>query len=489
MNDHRTPHTSAERPQRPGRADPGQPARRPDWVGDLLLAGPGPDTALTLGGTSYDRHALRELVDERQAALARAGLRDGGTAALRLPPSLALITSLLAAWRTGAQVSLLDYRLTDAEIGRALERLAPQVLVESPPGTAGPGLRGYADVDPVVTARPDGLPAATAHRLIQLSSGSTGPSKIIARTPEDLAEELRRYSLLAEFPQPGTRLVLLSSVIHVLGLVGGLLHALHAGAELVLPERLTPTGILDAVRAGDLPTTVIGVPFHAELLAGVTDPPPTPQLTRVIVAGEPLRPTLPAAFRARYGVPLGSMYGMTETGVIATDLSGRLRPAYEPVDGMRLRVEKGELQIRTTASPYLGLTDPGRWADGWLHTHDAATLDPGTGRVVVLGRRDSQVSIGGLKVDLTEVELGLRAVPGVTEAVVVFDQGAIEAYAVLEAGTDREAVRAALAAEFATYKLPRHLRALPALPRTNTGKLLRSAPALRAAAEQHAPAP
>jgi 3-hydroxy-4-methylanthranilate adenylyltransferase len=273
----------------------------------------------------------------------------------------------------------------------------------------------------------------------------------------------------------------------VLGLVGGLLHALHAGAELVLPDRLTAAGILDAIRADDRPTTVIGVPFYAELLAGVAQPPPTPMLQRMIVAGELVRPGVPQSFRARYGVPLGTMYGMTEIGVIATDLSGRLHPALAPVDGMRLRLDGGELSIRTDGSPYVGASDPARWSDGWLRTRDAARLDPATGRVVILGRLDSQVSVGGLKVNLNEVEQTLRALPGVTEAVVVFDNGAIEGYVSLGEGFTTESVRAELARELAAYKLPRRLRALPALPQTNTGKLLRSAAALREAAQQTAP--
>jgi acyl-CoA synthetase (AMP-forming)/AMP-acid ligase II len=48
------------------------------------------------------------------------------------------------------------------------------------------------------------------------------------------------------------------------------------------------------------------------------------------------------------------------------------------------------------------LVDETRWVDGWLHTKDAATIDPVTGLVTILGRLDSQVSIGGLKVDLTQ---------------------------------------------------------------------------------------
>jgi acyl-coenzyme A synthetase/AMP-(fatty) acid ligase len=452
----------------------------PGWADSVLLAGGDHEPALHLA-ERIDRGALRALVARQEQALTEAGLAAGGTVTLLLPPSLGFVAALLAAWRIGAQVSLLDHRLTQAEVDRALERLAPQVLVEAaaPASTA---LRGFAQVETRAVARPTGTDAPTPHALIQLSSGSTGPSKVIARTAEDLSFELDRYAALPEFPSRGHRIVLLSSVVHVLGLVGGLLQALHAGCELVLPERLTAAGILAAIGAGDAPTTVIGVPFHAELLAGANDPPPLPSFARMVVAGELTRPGLPEAFHARYGVPLGSMYGMTELGVIATDLTGTLRPELTPTHGLELREQDGELHIRMPEPPYLGLMDPARWSDGWLHTRDAARLDPATGRVTILGRRDSQVSIGGLKVDLTEVEQTLGTLPGVTGAVIVFDAGAIEAYVTLD-GATADSVRAGLAKQVASFKLPRHIRVLPELPRTSTGKVLRDAAALRRAAE------
>jgi acyl-coenzyme A synthetase/AMP-(fatty) acid ligase len=432
------------------------------WVDHYLLSGDPAEPCLHLG-EPVNRQSLRRLVDSRQQQLAAVGLSAGGTVALRLPPSLDHVTTLLAAWRLGAQVALLDHRLTSAETERALHRLRPQYLI------------GPESVEPLT----DGRRAASAHVLVQLSSGSTGPSKVIARTSADLVRELTCYQRLAHYPARGERIVLLASMVHVLGLVGGLLHSLHAGVQLVVPERLTPPGILAAVRAGPAPTTLLGVPFYAELLARVAQPPPTPQLVRMVVAGELVRPGLPAAFTARYGVPLGTMYGMTETGVIATDLTGRLHPAVEPVSGLRARIEDGELHLDQAESPYLGQTDPTRWSDGLLHTRDAARIDPGTGRITVLGRRDSQVSIGGLKVDLTEVEQTLAALPGVREAVVVFADGAIEAYAAVADGTP-ERLRERLAGELAGYKLPRRLGLVDALPRTATGKVLRDAAALRA---------
>ncbi|MGW4697121.1 class I adenylate-forming enzyme family protein [Kitasatospora cineracea] len=463
-----------------------------DWVDRYLLAGPDDQECLRFG-TPVDRATLRALVAEQAGRLAAAGLARGGTVALRLAPSLGYTAALLACWQLGAQAVLLDHRLTDHEVALAVERLASQVLVESAHGPAA-AMRGFAETDPVPAARPDGRPAATGHALVQLSSGSTGPAKVIARTAADLLRELDCYARLEAFPKAGERVVLLSSMVHVLGLVGGLLNSLHARVPLTVPVRMTTAGILAAVGEDDRPTTVIGVPFHAELLAGAAAPPPLPQLRRMIVAGELVRPGLPAAFTARYGVPLGTMYGMTERGVIATDLDGTLHPEAAPVHGTELHEDGGELHIAMAASPYPGLDDPTRWSDGRLHTRDAGRVDPATGRVTVLGRRDSQVSIGGLKVDLNEVEHTLAALPEVREAVVVFADGAIEAYLATErADTDgadgadgaddrADAVREALTRELAPFKRPRQLTFLPALPRTATGKLVRDTAALRATA-------
>ena len=71
-----------------------------EWVDDVLLAGPADDICFRLPDP-IDREKLRRLVRNRQSELARSGLRPGGAAALRLPPSMAFVTHLLAVWRSG----------------------------------------------------------------------------------------------------------------------------------------------------------------------------------------------------------------------------------------------------------------------------------------------------------------------------------------------------------------------------------------------------
>ena len=452
------------------------PQLEPEWVDEVLLAGADDQACLHLG-EPITRAGLRRMVAERQRVLTDAGLRRGGACALCLPPSLAFITNLLAAWRIGAQASLLDHRLTPYEVDTAVARLRPQVVVAADRPAA--PLRGFADVTEQVRGYPGG-PAATTHAVIQLSSGSTGPSKIIGRDAANLVEEVRRYTQIDGVPRGGERIVSLASMVHVLGLVGALLYGLHAGVKLTIPVRMTADGILAAVAADSLPTTLLGVPFHIELLASVPNPPKLPQLTGMTTGGELVRGDVYTAFTDRYGIRLGNMYGMTEVGVIATDLFGRSRPAVMPAPGLTIREEAGELLVSLPASPYVGLADPARWADGWLHTKDAGTVDPHTGLVRILGRLDSQVSVGGLKVDLTEVEHTLATLPGVAAAVVVFD-AAIEAYLVLDRGDRLPAVESEIATRLASYKRPRRLNVVEQLPRTATGKLVRDRAVLREA--------
>ncbi len=451
------------------------PQLEPEWVDEVLLAGADNEACLHLG-EPVTRAGLRRLVAERQRALGGARLRRGGSVALCLAPSVAFITNLLASWKIGAQASLLDHRLTPYEVDGALERLLPQVVVTAAHSTGGP-LKGFADITEHVRTYP-GQPAATTHAVVQLSSGSTGPSKIIGRDAANLVKEVERYTLINGVPRRGERIVSLASMVHVLGLVGGLLYSLHAGVNLTLPARMTADGILAAVAADSRPTTLLGVPFHIELLSTVRNPPSLPQLTGMTTGGELVRGDVYAAFTDRYGVRLGNMYGMTEVGVIATDLFGAHRPAVMPAPGLTVREEAGELLVSLPASPYLGAWDPARWSDGWLHTKDAGSVDTRTGLFRVLGRLDSQVSVGGLKVDLTEVEHTLALLPGVAGAVAVHDS-AIEAYLVLDQGAELSAVEAEIATRLASYKRPRRLHVVEQLPRTATGKLVRDRAVLR----------
>lgn len=436
-----------------------------EWVDGLLLDGPRDEPCLHFG-EAVTRGRLRALVADAQRELADQGAGPGGSVALCLPPSVALVTHLLACLRLGAQTTVVDPRLTGPERKAVLASVRPRLLLRAE-YTRTP-LRGFHEAEVRAERLPGGRAAETDHVLVQVSSGSTGTPKRIGRTARSVCREVESLAAVHGMPRAGERVVVLNSLVHSMGLLTGILYDLHARAEIVVPGSMTARGIMDALAGQHAPTTVFGVPFHADLLRSVADPPPLPSLRAAATAGEVPAEGLAQAFEERHGVRLGNLYGMTEVGLIAVDPLGRARPsAGRPLPGTRVRSEAGELLVSCPADPYLDGV-PGRWADGWLRTRDAGAVGP-DGEVTVLGRLDSQVSVGGLKVDLTEVEHRLAALPGVTGAVVLFDSG-IEAFAEVEEGTTAGRIEAGLAEVLAPHKRPARVHVSSRLPRTSSGK-------------------
>lgn len=445
---------------------------------------------LTHRQATCTRGELRERVTKQAAVFAGYGIGPGSTVGLRTPPSFTQIEVLLALWRLGAQVLLFDFRLKPPEVAALRTSCRPQFMV-----SAGSNVRatfGFRSEYEVVTeGRRTGRPATTAHRLVQFSSGSTGRPKVIGRTARSLAAEVDRFAGSAGIPGApgvpgmpveGDRLLLLSSTAHSFGLIAGLLYSLAAGVSVVFAPRVSARDILRTALEHRV-TAVFGVPTHFELLAAASDPPELPDLRVAVSGGEIMPPRVAARFAEQYGVAVGEAYGTTETGIVAIDIGGTLRPSVgRAAPGVVVRERHGELDVALDESPYLFDSGGTQYTDGWLHTRDRATVDA-TGAVLVHGRADSLVVVGGLKVDLTEVENVLREHPAVDEAVLVHE-GVTEAYVAVAAGAERpsaEDLSRWCRERLADYKVPRAIRLLESLPRTSNGKLVRRAATLQAA--------
>ncbi|MDT3396392.1 fatty acid--CoA ligase family protein [Streptomyces sp. B1866] len=453
-----------------------------DLVGRLLDAHPGATPCLVHHDGTHSRAEVRDAVSAEAAVFAGHGIGEGHTVMLRVPPSCTQFEALLALWRLGAQVMLVDHRLKDAEVDGLRALCRPQYLVAA--GLAGrPSLGFRARYELVTTRCADGRAAATGHRLVQFSSGSTGLPKVIGRTADSLAAEVERFTRIEGMPARGERVLLLSSTAHSFGLIAGLLHSLAAGVTVVFARHGSARDMLAAAARHDV-HVVFGTPFHYELLSTARELPALPALRAAVSGGEIMPPETAARFAERFGVGVGESYGTTETGVVAMDVSGAARPSVgRAAPGVRLRIRAGELEVRLPdGSPYLLPPGGDRYADGWLRTYDRAELAP-DGAVRLLGRGDSLVVVGGLKLDLGEVETVLRGHPGVTGAVVVH-AGVTEAYVSTRAdgGPSAGDLLRWCRERLADYKVPRAVRILPDLPRTSNGKLVRRRDALLALA-------
>lgn len=143
----------------------------------------------------------------------------------------------------------------------------------------------------------------------------------------------------------------------------------------------------------------------------------------ILVGGQ----SLPRALRSRaegLGWNLATSYGSSET-------SGGSVYNGEPLDGVKVRIRDGEVQLAGAVLAAGYLDDPGRTAasfledlgERWYRTSDGGRFEvetaTGRERLVVTGRLDNVIVSGGEKVLLDRVEGIIRQLPGLAGAVVV----------------------------------------------------------------------
>ncbi len=121
------------------------------------------------------------------------------------------------------------------------------------------------------------------------------------------------------------------------------------------------------------------------------------------------------------GVPLRQLYTLTAAGGAVAVQDGR---GWRPLPGVELRVAAdGELCVRVPwpAGTYAGEEEPTLAADGWLHTGDAARLEP-DGAVVLVDRLAHLARLAdGTAVAPAQIEGRLTASPYLRHALAVAD--------------------------------------------------------------------
>jgi acyl-CoA synthetase (AMP-forming)/AMP-acid ligase II len=204
----------------------------------------------------------------------------------------------------------------------------------------------------------------------------------------------------------------------------------------------------------------------------------------------------------RFGAGLGGAevlcgYGMTEFGAVtATPMGDRgehLGSVGPPLPGVEVRIvgpdgralppnQVGQVAIRGDRGPraYLADDDGTRrtWVDGWLQSGDLGRLDE-DGHLWIVGRQKEILIRGGHNVAPGEVEAALFEHPAVAEAAVagvphpVLGED-VAAWVVLRENVDRDELRRFLLERLADYKVPRSITVVYALPRNESGKVLKS---------------
>jgi len=289
-----------------------------------------------------------------------------------------------------------------------------------------------------------------------------------------------------------------------------------AGATLVLPgPRLDASSLLDLIArervtmSGGVPTVWLSVLHAHDAQPNAID---VSSLRTLVVGGSAVPEAMLRGYQERHGVSIRQAWGMTETTSISTvgtlpavadgwssddqyawlSRQGTPAPFFEirargddggliPWDGAVM----GELEVRgpTVASAYFD--EPGsadRFTDdGWFRTGDIVTIAPG-GCVALRDRTKDLIRSGGEWISSMALENALMGHPGVAEAAVVsvphpkWDERPL-AVVVLKPGASVTAddLRRHLEGAFAKWWLPDAYEFVSEIPRTSTGKFLKSA--------------
>jgi acyl-coenzyme A synthetase/AMP-(fatty) acid ligase len=317
-------------------------------------------------------------------------------------------------------------------------------------------------------------------RVCLLTSGTTGQPKIVAHTLANLA--MRAIAAAGAATGGGARWLLTYQPSAFAGMQV-ILTAACTDATLVAAPRRNYDEWFQAARRHRV-THISGTPTFWRGLLMLADPGSLPDLKQATLGGEAIdQATLN---RLRLVCPharITHIYASTEAGVVFSVNDGKAGfPAAwldKPVQGAELRIREGILEVRTPCAMlgYLSAHQALYSSDGWFITGDQVEVSGD--RVRFLGRLDSVVNVGGLKVHPSVVESCLLACENVLEARVYGQPNPITgavlcADLVVPGGIDRNALRDRVVSrcreKLSNFEVPRVWRFVDSIPISLSGK-------------------
>lgn len=347
--------------------------------------------------------------------------------------------------------------------------------------------------------------------LLQYTGGTTGTPKAAVLTHRNLVANLVHGQAWANFELGEETVYGVLPFFHAFGLTFCLNLPGHLGATLVMFPNFDPDTVVKTLHRRPA-TFMAGVAPMFDRIARTAQAskrPPVEGLRQIRLGFAGAMP-IPAETVVRWESLTGGLliegYGMTECAPIA--LGNPCAPTRRPgtlgvpfpntdirivdIDDHTVEVEpdgsgvrRGELLVRGPQVFDGYWNRPDETAEqllegGWLRTGDVVEVDA-TGWVSLVDRVKEMIIVGGFKVYPSQVEDHLRTMPGVQDvAVVGIDTGSgderiLAAFVIEEgaAGPTLENVRAHAEQRLPRYALPRDVRVVDELPRSQIGKVMR----------------
>lgn len=410
-----------------------------------------------------------------------AGLRRGDRLVLAVPGCPRLVTAVMGALRVGIVPVVLDPATPPTELHALIDDADPALVIDS-----------MAALDELHAHSPAALAPVPLGRPMHVTSGTTGRRKGVT---SGVLEAPAAAALWAEETQlwgfVGSDVHLVVSPLYHSAPLRFAIGTLLAGGTIVVPGRFNPAEFGDLAQRYR-PTTMFTAPAQLQRLRELADPRATAALRsfRLIAhAGAPcpepvkrwlLDVVAPEAVWEFYGCTEGQFtacsaadwlahpgtVGRARPGrTLSTDPDGTIWctvPAHARFSYWRAPEKTAAAWRDTPQGPAFTVGDLGRLdAEGWLY------LD---------GRREDLVITGGVNVYPVEVERVLEQCPGVQEVAVfgVDDDRWGQRVEAAVVGSSATAVHEWARRHLVAAQRPKVVHTVDALPRTSTGKVLRS---------------
>jgi 2,3-dihydroxybenzoate-AMP ligase len=475
--------------------------------------------------------ALQQRVNNLAAHLHQRGIVLGSRVVVQLPNVPGFVTLLLALFKVGAVPVLALPQHREHEIGymldhsgagayavarafkgddglataRALRATRPwlrHILVSGEPGAD-----DAIALDQLETTRPPSAdipgPAACDVALFLLSGGTTGVPKLIPRTHDDYALNLRESARLCGFDESTVYLVALPAAHNFPLGCPGILGTLNAGGRVVLAPSPDAQSALSLIERERVTATALVPALAIRWMEspGLADR-DLSSLKLLQVGGQRFQPEHARLVRPALGCTLQQVFGMAEGLLNYTRpgdpedviLGTQGRPML-PQDEVRVVDENdcdvaegvpGELLTRGpyTLRGYFRAPEHNARSftgDGWYRSGDLVRWH--NGNLIVEGRLKDLINRGGEKISAEELENLILGHPAVIQAAVVAMPDRVLgervcAFLVTRNGTSvahDQLNQFLLERGLARFKLPERVEILGELPLTNVGKVNKNA--------------
>jgi malonyl-CoA/methylmalonyl-CoA synthetase len=455
-------------------------------------------------GQQWTYRGVERTTGQLATQLQALGLKPGDRLLAQMDKSAEALIVYFACLRAGGVYLPLNIDYTETELAYFVEDAEPVLAVCRPEAEGlferlGKGTVRVRTVAALFAALTEAEAPAVPRKpndiaAILYTSGTTGKPKGAMLSHHNLLSNGETLVKLWGFT-PSDRLIHALPIFHVHGLFVAVHCALLSGATMIFLRRFEPATVIRHMTSASV---LMGVPtYYTRLLADPAFTKESARRMRLFISGSaPLSTDTFRALEARTGQRVLERYGMTETGMLTSNpYEGERRAGSVglPLPDVALRIAEvetgrvlpqGEFGIVEAKGPNIFM---GYWrnpektkaefrTDGFFITGDLGFIES-DGYVQLVGRAKDLIITGGLNVYPAEVEAVLDDRADIAESAVIgvphpdFGEAVIAVVKPATKSFDKETVRAELRQKLASFKVPKDIIVMEALPRNTMGKV------------------